>query len=214
MIIVNELWNSTKEDDWIEAFGLYSKRLTDAQKQLEDYMDNLNSEQVRNMSVQDFYQFLHDEYFVWKYTAKNRLATTRKYLEKYETEGMSQLEKAQKRIFRAFDEDPEDTEELLCKATRIYGLGTAGASGLLAVLFPEHYGTVDQFLVYALRKLSNLPEHAALERMNPKELKIKDGIVLEDILRRKAKELNEKFATQEWTPKKIDMILWAYREEK
>jgi hypothetical protein len=209
-----KLWNEGNASDWDEALDAYYETPSVKRNQeVEKLMDSIDSNRIREMSVQDFYLFLHDEYFVWKYTAKNRLATTRKQLEKYEAEGMSQLEKAQKGIFRAFDEDPEDTEELLYKATRIYGLGTAGASGLLAVLFPEYYGTVDQFLVYALRKLENLPEYATLERMNPEGLTIKDGIVLEDILRRKTKELNEKFATQEWTPKKVDMILWTYRDE-
>ena len=52
---------------------------------------------------------------------------------------------------------------------QIHGLGTAGVSGLLAVLFPEHYGTIDQFVVYALRKLE-LPEQSVLEKMNPEKM--------------------------------------------
>lgn len=209
-----KLWNEGSASDWDEALAAYYETPSVKRNlELEKSMDSIDSEKIREMSVQDFYRFLYDEYFVWKFTAKNILAFSRKKLERYETEGMPQLEKIQKGIFRAFDEDPEDTEELLCKASRINGLGTAGASGLLAVLFPEYYGTVDQFLVYSLCKLENLPEHAMLERIKPKDLSIKDGIVLENILRKKAKELNEKFATQEWTPKKVDMILWTYREE-
>lgn len=208
-----KLWNEGNKSDWEAALAAYYETPSVKKNpELEKRMDNLDPEYIREMSVQDFYRFLHDEYFVWKFTAPNRLATTRKCLERYESEGMSQLERIQKGILRAFDDDPEDTEELLCKAKRIYGLGTAGASGLLAVLFPEYYGTVDQYLVYSLRSIDNLPERTALEKMNPEGLTTSDGIVLESILRRKAKELNEKFNSSEWNPKRIDMILWAYRE--
>lgn len=46
-------------------------------------MEELRPEVVERMSASEFYQFLHDKYFVWKYTAKNRLATTRSHLRKY-----------------------------------------------------------------------------------------------------------------------------------
>ena len=145
-----KLWCEGNESDWRSAPAAYYdnpsvKRNID----IELRMDNISPESIRQMTAHEFFQFLHDEYFVWKYTAKNRLATTRNHLKRYEEEGMAKLEKIQRGIFRAFDEDPKDTEELLCKAQRIYGLGTAGASGLLSILFPEYYGTVDQFLVYA-----------------------------------------------------------------
>lgn len=210
---INNLWYYGSNSDWENALAAYYKTPSVIRNiELEKSMDSINANKIRNMPVKEFYQFLHDEYFVWKYTAKNRLTTTRKQLEKYEDEGMPQLEKTHRGIFRAFDEDPNDTEELLYKATRIYGLGTAGASGLLAILFPEYYGTIDQFLVYSLRKIDHLPEHSVLNNMNPEGLTIKDGIVLESILRRKSKELNDMIGSAEWNPKKIDMVLWAYRE--
>lgn len=40
-----------------------------------------------------------------------------------------------------------------------------------------------------------------------------DAMLLVAIMRRKARELNELFDTDEWTPRKIDMILWAVRNE-
>lgn len=45
--------------------------------------------------------------------------------------------------------------------------------------------------------------------MNPLGLKVRDCVVLEDIYRRKARELNERFQSIDWTPRKMDMILWA-----
>lgn len=89
------------------------------------------------------------------------------------------------------------------------GLGPAGASGLLAVLFPVKFGTVDQFVVRALRKVHRLPERDALRRMTPNDLNIADGVVLIEIMRRKAISLNELLNTSGWTPRKVDKVLWA-----
>ena len=80
----------------------------------------------------------------------------------------------------------------------------------MAILFPQNFGTVDQFVVRRLQEI-NPPIYAAdLNRMNPEGLKIKDGIILVNIMKEKAAELNAKFNTDFWTPRKIDMILWAY----
>lgn len=70
--------------------------------------------------------------------------------------------------------------------------------------------TVDQFVVLALLTIDDLPEHEYLGKMNPALLSLKDGVLLEEIMRQKALELNQKFQTDRWTPRKIDMVLWAY----
>ena len=46
--------------------------------------------------------------------------------------------------------------------------------------------------------------------MSPEGLTIKDGVVLITIMRRKAASLNEAFAIDSWTPRKVDMVLWTY----
>jgi len=48
--------------------------------------------------------------------------------------------------------------------------------------------------------------------MNPKNQKERDAILLIEIMRRKAKQLNNWFSNNEWTPRKVDMILWTARE--
>lgn len=163
------------------------------------------------MSGEEFYKFLHNKYFVWKFTSRQK--THQGHLTEYaDEEGKKQLEKIKENIFREYNHNPEDTEELLDKVIKIHGLGIAGGSGLLAILFPAHYGTLDQFMVKSLRKIEDLPEYQALQKMNPEDLRHEDGIILENILRRKAKELNKQFGTNKWTPKKIDMVLWNYRD--
>ncbi len=63
--------------------------------------------------------------------------------------------------------DKDNIQQCLAVACSIRGLGTAGASGLLAVLFPTSFGTVDQFAVKALVKIPELPESNLIVGMNP-----------------------------------------------
>jgi len=72
---------------------------------------------------------------------------------------------------------------------RIRGLGTAGASDLLAVLFPNDFGTVDQFVVRALERVPDLPRRSDIARTKPENLRVVDGIVLVEIMRDKARDL-------------------------
>ena len=83
-------------------------------------------------------------------------------------------------------------------------------------MYPEHFGTVDHFAVDALAQVENLPEASAISKMNqknkkgePKQLRSPDGVLLIDIYARKAKELNRLLCSTEWTPRKIDMVLWV-----
>ena len=46
--------------------------------------------------------------------------------------------------------------------------------------------------------------------MNPEGLTVKEGVLLIEIMQRKAVDLNQRFETDEWTPRKIDKAMWGY----
>lgn len=94
-------------------------------------------------------------------------------------------------------------------ASGIRGLGIAGASGLLSILFPKYFATVDQFVVKSLLRVNNLEEYNVIKQMKPENLNSRDAEVLIKIIRDKANELNNKFNADVWTPRKIDKVLWA-----
>jgi hypothetical protein len=89
------------------------------------------------------------------------------------------------------------------------GLGVAAGSGLLAVLFPAFFGTVDRFAVEALQQVPGL--NGALKQIDPNNITLDDAELLIEMMREKAAELNKIFQSRSWTPRKIDMILWACR---
>ena len=207
-INISNLWISNCQEDWLNAENNYWRQVSDANIKLEKELEALDPSVVSQMSPEEFYTFLHDTYFVWKYTAKNRLSTTRTQLKRH-LDDLSKLAGIQEALF-SFDRTNIRTG--LEIATKIHGLGIAGASGLLSILFPNHFGTVDQFVVKALLNINGLIGRERLLCMHPESLTIKDVILLEQILCTKAEELNQSFQTDKWTPRRIDKILWAYRE--
>jgi hypothetical protein len=208
MTYVNTLWNSEKEDAWFSALDEYWRYVKPSHLAVEKEFDPLDTNAVQGMNPNEWYEFLLNKYFFWKYTAPNRYATTTAQLKKYKTSsyGLDELFLIKKRMF---DFDKEDIASGLKIACSIKGLGTAGASGLLAMLFPAKFATVDQFAVKALSAIDNLPERIWISSMNPDQLKIKDAVILIEIMRNKAKDLNNKFSTSFWNPRRIDMILWV-----
>lgn len=202
------LWHYGSESEWKKALNYYNDMLGSEQKVIEDYINNIDADEVNNLNANDFYEFLYHKYFVWKYTQNNRLATTRMNLKKYiDNNELSKLENIKVRLFNA---EKSDVSKCLEIATEIYGLGTAGASGLLAILFPEFFGTVDQFVVKSLREIEHPIYKDVLNSMKPESLNNKDGAILIKIMREKAAELNMQFNTDFWTPRRIDMILWSF----
>jgi hypothetical protein len=202
-----EMWNSNDPDLWQEALNRYWTKVKPSNLALEKEMEQLDAQTVRMMDPQAWFRFLLEKYFRWKYTAANRYASTTKMLRTYAANNeLPALYAIKKRLFAL---DKENIQQCLALASSIRGLGTAGASGLLAVLFPAHFGTVDQFAVKALAKIPELPERDLIAAMKPESLKLNEGTVLIRIMRRKADELNRVSSLVEWTARKVDMVLWT-----
>ena len=63
-----------------------------------------------------------------------------------------------------------------------------------------------------MKALSEVNQHAdAVQGMNPDGLKVSDGVTLTKIMRVKATENNAQFDSMFWTPRTVEMALWAYR---
>ena len=133
---------------WGQALARYWDFVKAPNLALERSLNALDLERIRGLTPQGWYDFLRDEYFRWKYTAPNRYATTtiqlRKHLENCDLE---ELEAIRQQLLAL---DPSNVRLALRTAVKIRGLGTAGASGLMALMYPRHIATVEQFVVKAL----------------------------------------------------------------
>ncbi|MBI4557101.1 MAG: hypothetical protein HY706_05905 [Candidatus Hydrogenedentes bacterium] len=208
MTSINDLWQSGDPQAWSDALARYWEYVQPSNLQLEQELETLDLAMVAELDALGWYDFLLHKYFRWKYTAKNRYATTTRCLRRYADEGkLDDLHLIKQRLLAL---DVIDLPHGLSVALNIRGLGTAGASGLLALMYPTTFATVDQFVLKALRTVQHLPEAVILEKLKPNALSVKAGVVLISIMQRKAAENNRRFRTTEWTPRKIDKILWTY----
>lgn len=209
MLTIAELWRSPDASVWAAALERYWQFVQPANLSLEQALDRLDLDRIRRLDARGWYDFLRDEYFRWKYTAPNRYATTTRSLAEHaaDSSGLEVLDSIRIRLLAI---DPADIRTGLSVAREIKGLGAAGASGLLALMYPATFATVDQFVVKALREVGSLPEADTLARMRPEALSTRDGVTLIGIMARKAAENNLQFGTDSWTPRRIDQVLWTF----
>lgn len=205
---INEIWNSKEISVWKDALSKATIE-TGRDDSIETKMSKLNVEYIQHLPVEDFYSFLHDDYFVWKYTAKNRLASTRKSLKKHETD-MEKLRKIQEELFNF---NLSETDKGLEIAHKIEGLGISGASGLLALLFPSYFGTVDDMVIRALLTCDEYRDDATIKAINPQDININGAVYLIEQFKKKAHELNALSNEYCWRPRDIDVILWHFRDQ-
>ena len=203
-----QLWNSKNDTVWRKYLTHYWDLIKSSNFDLTKELEQIKLSTIKEMSPKGWYDFLLDKYFVWKYTAANRYASTTKHFRNYKTENkLDELLLLREEILSLKN---EAIEYALKKTEKIKGLGIAGASGLLSILFPSKYGTVDQFVVMRLLEIQDLPERKIITEIKPESISSSQGAMLIEILRRKADELNIQNKTDFWTPRKVDMVLWSY----
>ena len=154
MIKMDILWNEPSSDLWEKALKRYWSYVKPTNLELEKEMDCLQISSIAEMNQTQWYEFLLYKYFKWKYTAPNRYGSTTKHLRNsVEQRGLPYLFKIKQKLLNF---DLNDIEEGLQITTGISGLGAPGASGLLSIFYPSHFGTIDQFAVKALLQVSNM----------------------------------------------------------
>ena len=203
-----QFWNLKSDTIWRKYLNHYWDLIKSSNFDLTKELEQMKLSTIKELSPKEWYDFLLDKYFVWKYTAANRYASTTKHFRKYEIENkLDELILLRDEILSLKD---EAIEYALRKTAEIKGLGIAGASGLLSILFPSKYGTVDQFVVKRLLEIHDLPERKIITEIKPESINPSQGAILIEILRRKADELNIQNKTDFWTPREVDMVLWSY----
>lgn len=208
---IKTLWENGGLEDWEDAVSKYYNAVKPNNIEVEQKLNAMTADEFKQMSGQEFYRFLVGDYSSWKYTDNRRKATVRHNIEDFHQKFTD--DEFKKILDAAFLIDKGDIFLHFANMTRITGIGTAGASGVLSLIFPKYFGTVDRFLVENLKKIYDGQSYYGkkLQSMNPDSFTIYDAITLTQILRKKAEELNKKFKTDKFTPRKIDMALWAVR---
>jgi hypothetical protein len=218
VISVSDWWHLSDPQAWAPALEQRYWNLVKYEKQkvLERKLEPLDLEHLRNriskFDAKEWYGFLKSEYFPWKYTDPRWLPGYLRELERQYHEHSGEFDQVRKRLLTVDVNDVGAGLNAARGATGgIRGLGVAGASGLLALMYPKTFGTVDKFVVKALKEVRNLPESAALERIaQPDNMNVVDAVLLIRIMQKKAAAINFQLQATTWTPRKVDKILWTY----
>ncbi len=204
-----ELWNckDPKEWDYCES-ELYDAAVKSENRNVERELEKPGlRERIARMTTAQFYDFLRDEYYKWKFTSKPLLIGNTNALSKHVKDGtMERVERVRQRLInRGDDTKGASIRMIMAEHGGIHGLAVAGASGLLALVYPEEFGTVDRKVTEALQQIG-LPE---VMKANPKKISIEEAETMIEVMRVKALELNRMFRTNKWRPRLIDRVLWV-----
>lgn len=212
-MIILGLWENNSHDVWLQHENNYGNLVKKSNKDIEEKMENLDINEIKSYSVDEFFHFLRDEYCEWKYTDNSRKKRNQKLMNKYKenAEYMDELSLIKDALFKF---DPKNTRLGLEICHLIRGLGYAGASGLLSILYPKYFGTVDQFVVISLQNFDSLKNDEELHKIKPNDINLNGAVKLEKLFIEKASELNRCNNTDYWTPRKIDKVLWAFNRDK
>ncbi len=137
---MKSIWYSEHEQPWNALLKRYWSLVKDENVQVELTLSRLRPADIASMNAEQWYNFLFTQYFVWKYSAKNSLATTRNKLKTYlENHELALLDQIRLDILSL---NLHSIANCLQTTTQIRGLGVAGASGLLSLVYPEKFATL------------------------------------------------------------------------
>lgn len=130
---VTELWRSSDPMAWEQALQRYWHFVQPRNIALERALDALDLRRLQNLSPQGWYDFLHDEYFRWEYTAPNRYATTTIQLRKcVDGHALDELESIRQQLLSL---DLNDVRAGLKTAKKIRNRKSPSEDGLYCYYF-------------------------------------------------------------------------------
>src|SRR5215469_6938201 len=210
LLDINDLWDSPDEREWLLALDHCRLTMTGrGDHELAEFIHTVDLEYVQGLGVQEWYDFLA-KFFRWQF-AGNHLQQKLRDLDKNSFE---QLFSVKYSLLALHQPDLADARKCLnlVRSPRIRGLDYMGASGLLALLFKDWFGTADTCILESLRRIESLPEKRKIGEIRAwvktkNDWRDSDAALVIDIMRRKGAQLNAGFGTNKWTPSRISMIL-------
>src|SRR5215469_360347 len=151
---INDLWGSGDEREWELALKRFWLTLA-ARKgnELVQFIRTLDFEYVRGLGVQEWYAFLL-KYFHWQF-AGNHLKEKLRDLDRNSFEQLFSVKFSLVAIDQSELSDARECLNLV--RSPAFGVWTTqGASGLLALLFKEWFGTADPCILESLWKIESL----------------------------------------------------------
>src|SRR5215831_5510159 len=210
LLDINDLWNSQDEREWLIALDRGWLTLVGRKdRNLVQFIHSVDLEYVRGLGTREWYAFLI-KYFHWQFTG-NHLQQRLRDLDKNSFEQLFSVKCSLVTIRQC---EMVDTRKCLnlVRTPRIRVRDYPGASGLLALLFKDWFGTLDSCILESLQTIQSLPEKSKMRDLRAwvtmkSDWRDRDAVLVIEIMRRKADQLNTAFSTNRWTPSSISTIL-------
>lgn len=221
-IASEDLWESQDPDVWERCLKAYwdvrSVRNNLATEQEIDIVAR-HRQTLFDADASAWYRFLYDKYCPWKLASQAMCFPEhqRKFRERYAA-NLDELDEVKRQIVRA---DKTDVPRCLKIITCVEGFGIPTGSGLLAVLFPEHFGTIDKLILRAFLSIPSVNTRYHLDEWTRNDdqyfskgsksdsRRYELSSILIGLFVEKAAENNRLFGTSLWTPRTVEMTLWT-----
>lgn len=217
-----DLWESQDPYVWDRCLKAYwdvrSVRNNLAIEQEMDVVANCR-QTLFDADARSWYRFLYDKYRPWKLKSQAKFFTDLqdKFQKRYDG-ARGELDALKWKLLRA---DKTDLTGCLQIVTLIEGFRIPTGSGLLAVLFPESFGTVDKLILRAFLTIPSVNSKYRLDawthnddeyfskgsKTDPKRYELASRLIA--LFTQKATENNRLVGTAHWTPRKVEMALWT-----
>ncbi len=219
----DDLWESQEPGMWDRCLKAYwDVRSVRNNLAIEQEMDVVAKyrQTLFDADAPAWYRFLYDKYRPWKLKSQAMYFTDiqDKFQNRYD-DAQGELDAVKGKLLRA---DKTDITRCLQIVTLIEGFRIPTGSGLLAVLFPESFGTVDKLILRAFLAIPSVNSQYRLDAWihNDDEYFSKGSksdsrryelaSILIGLFMEKATENNKRlFGTSLWTPRKVEMALWT-----
>ena len=201
---INDLWDSRDERKWLVALARSWLTLAARKEhELVQFIHTVALEYVRGFAVQGWYDFLA-RYFHWQF-AGNHLQQKLRDLDRNSFEQLFAVKCSLVAVDQPGLADARKCLNLV-RSPRIRAWDYPGASGLLAVVFKESFGTADTCILESLWKIESLPEKGKMREIRAwvrtkNDWRDADAVLVIDVMGRKAAQLNPAFGTSKWTPR-------------
>ncbi|MGI9462239.1 MAG: hypothetical protein ACR2NY_06690 [Alphaproteobacteria bacterium] len=215
---INVFWQSNNQTTWEYVLGKYMSRVKWRNRELENELENeFNKvkclDDIKKFKdVKNWYEFMLEKYFRWKFTDGRIYAGRKTEFEIKYASNQVCLENMIEAILQ--ESNQADAQTMIALTREIDGLAVPAGSGFLALLLPKLYGTVDRYIVENIKVIEPFKNHPLIKYIKLTAIDNTDFESLTKIFRNKADELNKKFSTNDWTPRKIDKVLWAIRQPR
>ncbi len=178
--------------------------------EIEIKFDNYNEITFQNMDNREWLTFIRDEYQTWKHTNGMVRAKLKRIVSEVDGQIICEIHST---LLSSDKVDIQNNLQLFCD---LPGFGPPSASGVLSLMFPTHFGTVDRRVIGTFKQCQNSDIRDRLAKLIDRYernsgnmwFSVPEAALVIQVYRDAAEELSRRSGVT-WTPRMVDKALWS-----